>query len=266
MYMHTLQVYPVRVLMASRFAAGVLVLAALLSPACGDPELGVVAPELHPPAANFAILANAAVTCTSGNFTGDVGTFLPAPTGAVTLTSCPVTGTVHVGDAVAAQTFSRFLSTYAALTPQQGEVCTVLTGTLSGVTLVPGTYCFDAAATLTGELTLNGPANGIWAFKIGTSGTGALTGTNFSMVMAGGGQACNVTWWVAQAATMTTSAFKGNLLAGAAVTVTGGSFNGNAWARADATNTGTIFTGCGANNLVPLAVHIGPTRRSWGLL
>lgn len=48
----------------------------------------------------------------------------------------------------------------------------------AGVTLAPGAYCFDAAATLTGALTLDGPATGIWTFKIGTIGTGALTGTS----------------------------------------------------------------------------------------
>jgi len=41
-------------------------------------------------------------------------------------------------------------------------------------------------------------------------------------VMAGGGQACNVNWWVAQAATLTTSSFQGTILAGADITVTGG--------------------------------------------
>ncbi|OYV72120.1 MAG: hypothetical protein B7Z72_05475, partial [Gemmatimonadetes bacterium 21-71-4] len=194
------------------------------------------------------MLANAAVTCTGGTITGNVGTFLAAPTGSVTLTSCPVTGTVHVGDGVAVQAFNAFLSTYAALAPKPGDVCTPLTGTLDGVTLPPGTYCFDAAATLTGVLTLDGPSNGTWIFKIGTSGTGALTGTNFTVVMAGGAQPCNVTWWVAQAATMTTSAFQGNILAGAAITLTGGTFNGNAWSKADVTITGTAVTGCAGSN------------------
>ena len=120
----------------------------------------------------------------------------------------------------------------------------VLTGTLAGVTLSPGVYCFDAAATLTGLLTLNGPSNGTWLFKVGTSGTGALTGTNFSVAMANGGTACNVTWWVAQAATMTTSNFLGTIYAGAAITDTGGTFSGNALAKAAVTLTGASLTGC----------------------
>jgi hypothetical protein len=64
-------------------------------------------------------------------------------------------------------------------------------------------------------LTLAGPANGTWLFKIGTGGTGALTGTGLSVVMAGGGQACNVNWWIAQAAMLRTSTFQGTILTGA---------------------------------------------------
>ena len=117
--------------------------------------------------------------------------------------------------------------------------------------LAPGVYCFDAAATLTGTLTLAGPSNGIWIFKIGTSGTGALTGTNFSVVMANGAQACNVYWWVAEAATMTTSDFKGTILAGAAITVTGGTFAGRALAKTAVTLTGVAATGCGGSTSNP---------------
>lgn len=226
-------------------AMGVLVTLALLSAACSD----VNAPprfsgsDIGPSAvaSDFAVLANAAVTCTDGTITGEVGTFLATPTGSVTQTGCPITGTVHVGDSAATQAFNDFLNTYAALAPKLGDVCTTLTGTLAGVSLSPGAYCFDAAATLTGVLTLNGPSDGIWTFKIGTSGTGALTGTNFSVVMAGGGQPGNVTWWVAQAVTMTDSHLIGMILGGADITLTRGTFNGNAWAKADVTITGTSF-------------------------
>jgi hypothetical protein len=136
--------------------------------------------------------------------------------------------------------FNTAYAAYAAIPCDQ-----TLTGTLAGVTLTPGVYCFDAAATLTGTLTLKGPSNATWIFKIGTSGTGALTGTNFSVVMAGGATApCNVNWWVAQAATMTTSNFIGTILAGAAITLTGGTFSGNALAGDAVTITGTTLVGC----------------------
>jgi hypothetical protein len=102
---------------------------------------------------------------------------------------------------------------------------------------------------LAGTLTLDGPANGVWIFKVGTGGTGALTGTGFSVVMAGGGDACNVTWWVAEAVTMTNSNLQGNILAGAAITVTGGTLNGNAWSKAGVTITGpSTVVGCECSN------------------
>ena len=93
-------------------------------------------------------------------------------------------------------------------------------------------------------LTLDGPSNGIWNIKVGTSGTGALTGTNFSVVLAGGVEPCNVYWWVAQAATMTDSNFAGTILAGAAITITRGTFHGDALAQAAVTMTGATITGC----------------------
>ena len=81
-----------------------------------------------------------------------------------------------------------------------------------------------------------------------TSGTGALTGTHFSVVMAPGASACNVTWWVAEAATMTTSSFQGTILAGAAITATGvaptSPFEGRALAKAGVTLTNVAFLGC----------------------
>lgn len=254
MYQHNRSMRPARALALPRFAAGLLATLALLLAGCSDS--GAPLSASNDPAAaaskqavsaaaasSFSVLANAAVTATEATITGDVGTFLAPPTGSVTLTNSTVSGTVHVGDAVAIQAFNDFLSTYAAVATTPCGV--VLTGTLAGVTLAPGVYCFDAAAALTGVLTLDGPANGTWLFKIGTLAPGALTGTNFSVVMANGGQACNVTWWVDAAVTMTTSNFLGNILAGAAITMTGvGTFDGNAWSKADVTLTGVAATGC----------------------
>jgi ice-binding like protein len=222
---------------------------ALFGAACSTDSRGPLSPSFSANSAgssSFAVLANAAVTCTDGTITGDVGTFQATPTGSVTLTTCPVVGTVHVGDGASIAAYNAFLAEYAALASVPCDV--VLTGTLAGVTLAPGVYCFDAAATLTGVLTLNGPASGTWLFKVGNLAPGALTGTNFSVVMAGGGQECNVTWWVDAAATMTDSDFIGNILAGAGITLTRGTFAGNIWAQADVTITGTALAGCEGGN------------------
>jgi hypothetical protein len=104
---------------------------------------------------------------------------------------------------------------------------------------------------MTGQLTLDGPPTGIWIFKVGTGATGALTGTGFSVVMAGGAQPCNVYWRVAEATTMTASAFQGNILAGAATTFTGGSLIGRDLTMADATLTGVAVTSCVAGSPQP---------------
>jgi ice-binding like protein len=241
---------------STRLASGFVLSLALLSAACTDPtapsESGILPGSLlatsGAAAPGYTVLANQAVTCTDGTITGDVGTFQAAPTGSITLTTCPVSGSVDVGTTGAKQAFNAFLAQYAALAPEAGDVCTVLSGTLDGVTLAPGAYCFPAAAVLTGTLTLDGPSNGLWSFSIGTSGTGALTGTNFSVVLANGAQSCNISWWVAEAATMTTSNFQGNILAGAAITLTGGTFHGAVWSHADVTITGTEVVGCEGSN------------------
>jgi len=247
MYAHNVPIRLARTL-APRFAAGVVVTLALLSAACSsDSASRITSPPLlsnssnsqSAAASNFAVLANQAVTCTDGTIIGDVGTFQAKPTGSVTLTRCPVTGTVHVGDGVAKQAYKAFLAEYAALAPQVGQCdpAHTLTGTLDGVTLHPGTYCLDDVAK-TGTLTLSG--GGSYVFLV----SGALTGTNFNVVLANGAQACDVTWLTTAEATLTTSNFVGTILSGAAITLTGGTFNGNAYAKADVTITGTAVTGC----------------------
>jgi len=213
------------------------------SAAASGPSLGT--------ASSFAALAggpaNGAVTCTTSTVTGDVGVVLP---GTFVNTGCTV-GTVNTNATAA---YADFLSAYDALAAVSCDQ--TLTGTLAGVTLTPGVYCFTAAATLTGTLTLNGPANGVWIFKIGTDGTGALTGTNFNVVMAGGAttQCPNVYWWVAQGATMTDSHFLGTILAGADITVTRGTFTGDALAGGN----GTISHPTGAVTLTDTNIQSCP--------
>ena len=220
-------------------------IAALLAGAA--PAFAAPSAQLLGNAADFAVLSAApgglgAVTCTDTNITGTVGS--SGPQASVTQTNCSISGGVIAP--VSAGALTAFNGAYDALAGQQCD--TILTGTLAGITLTPGVYCFAAAATLTGTLTLKGGANDTWLFKIGTSGTGALTGTNFSVVMSPGASACNVTWWVAEAATMTTSSFQGTILAGAAITATGvaptSPFEGRALAKAGVTLTNVAFLGC----------------------
>ena len=216
-----------------------------------SPALAASAPALGS-AGSFAVLAGTAVTCTDSTVTGDVGVGF---TTALTQTNCTINGTAHVDDAVAQQAYADLLAAYAALaaTPCTQSSADV---TLASQTLTPGVYCFDAALTMTDVvLTLKGPPKGIWIFKIGTLGTGALTGTNFSVIMAGGAQSCNVYWWTAEDATLTDSNFQGTILAGGDITVTRGTFNGDALAggaglespRGAVTLTGATVASCEAS-------------------
>jgi len=187
-------------------------------------------------ALSFAILGGPAVTCTRSTTSGDVGV---ASSTAFTNTGCSISGNIHAGDALAAQAYNDYLGAYnnIAATSCSGAL---LTGTLAARTLAPGVYCVSAEAK-TGTLTLNGPATGSWTFKV----AGAFTGTSFFVVMAGGGQACNVIWWSEAAATQTDSDIKGNILSGAGLTLTRGSFVGRALAKAAVTLTDVrTLSGC----------------------
>ncbi|OGF22918.1 MAG: hypothetical protein A2V63_09565 [Candidatus Eisenbacteria bacterium RBG_19FT_COMBO_70_11] len=142
-----------------------------------------------------------------------------------------VIGTIHAGDAVAAQAQDDLTTAYNALA---GLPCgTGLTGQdLGGKTLAPGVYCFSSSAQLTGTLYLDaqGDPNAVFIFQIGTTLT---TATGSSVVMIGGGRACNVFWQVGSSATLGTgTAFAGNILADASITLnTGASLSGRALAR-----------------------------------
>ena len=99
-------------------------------------------------------------------------------------------------------------------------------------------YCFNSTVGLTnGILTLAGPSSGVWVIQVGT----ALTTATSQVVVASGGQACNVCWALGTTGTVgTSSKFKGNILAGSAVTFsgTGSSLVGRALAKTAVTMTG----------------------------
>ena len=235
------------------FSAGLIALAALTAApmavwAAPAPALGL--------ASTFTILsaapnAGGAVTCTDGSIIGDVGSSGPASS--VVQTTCPISGAIIAP--VSAQVVADFNTAYSQVA---SIPCgSTISGNLAGQTLAPGVYCVDAASTTTGgTLTLSGSgsATDAWTFIVGvrnadgTLSTGALTGTGLNVVMADGSAVpCDgVTWYVAQAATMTDSNFVGTVLAGAGITFTRGTFNGDALAAAAVTVTGTAVTGCTA--------------------
>jgi hypothetical protein len=203
-------------------------------------------------ASRFAVLSAApgglgAVTCTGAIINGDVGSS-GLPASVVQTEGCVITGAIIAP--VSATVIANFNTAYANLANVQ---CTVnfvedaFTDTTLSLNPSPAVNCFTAAVTFTRtRLTLNGGANDTWLIKVGTQAVGALTGTSLSVVLPTGASACNVTWWVEAAATMTDSDFRGTILAGAAITTTRGTFAGRALAKAAVTMTGGSIIGCDA--------------------
>jgi Ice-binding-like len=199
---------------------------------------GPAAPGLGT-AAGFTVLGGAGVTCTGSNVAGEVGSVLT-----VTQTSCTIAAT-DAGSAAATTAFADFGVAYGITAAMTCDPANNLTGKeLGGMTLKPNVYCFNTTAALsTGTLTLDGPADGVWIFQIGS----AITTATANVVMIGGGQPCNVFWELGTAATIGAgTAFQGNILAGSAITFTGPSSSlvGRALAKTAVTMTGATISAC----------------------
>lgn len=230
----------------SVYLLGIVMLLGGISPATASVALGK--------ASNFAVLSatpdnGGAVTCTDSVIYGNVGS--TGGQASVTQTNCIINGSTIAP--VAPPVVSDFYNAYEQYEDIEctGTLNTAYTNEI--VTLLPGVYCNEAAVTFTDSTLIldgSGDPNASWVFKIGTLGTGALTGTNFSVIMTSrDADPCDVTWWVAQAVTMTTSGFQGTVLAGAAVTMTGlaGTYtpiNGNILSKSAVTLTNVTITGC----------------------
>ena len=191
-------------------------------------------------AASFSVLGGSTVTNTGATLVaGDLGV---SP--GTTVTGFPpgsVVGTIHAGDAIAAQAQTAAAAAYNNLA---GQACDFnLTGqNLGGLTLTPGTYCFASSAQLTGILTLNAQNNpgAVFLFKIGSTLT---TDSNSSVVVINNGSSCNTFFQVGTSATLgTNTAFRGNILALTSITLnTGSSLEGRALALGGAVTTDTNF-------------------------
>ncbi len=84
---------------------------------------------------------------------------------------------------------------------------------LGGLKLAPGTYRYNAAALLTGALTLDaeGDPNAEFVFQIGSQLT---TESASSVLLVNGASPCNVYWQVGSSAVLgTTTSFQGTLMA-----------------------------------------------------
>jgi adhesin HecA-like repeat protein len=182
-------------------------------------------------AADFAILAGSTVTNTGPTVinNGDLGI---SPGSAVTGFP-PGTvngGTIHVNDDKANNAKLCLTTAYNDAAGRTTAPITV-SGNIGGQTLAPGLYKSTSTLEISsGDLTLAGPADGIWIFQIASTLT---TTAARQIILSGGAQAKNVFWQVGTSATLgTTSDFKGNILADQSVTLnTGALLNGRALTR-----------------------------------
>ncbi|MEZ5420529.1 MAG: ice-binding family protein [Vicinamibacterales bacterium] len=129
-----------------------------------------VAPVSLGGAETFATLGRTGVTSTGAStFAGDVGV---GPGGTLTgVTAAMVTGgSLHDGDAVAAQALRDARAAWAALA---GRTCLPANQNpvLNGASLAPGVYCFNADAVIAPGATLTLTGAGPWIFQV----AGALT-------------------------------------------------------------------------------------------
>jgi hypothetical protein len=120
---------------------------------------------------------------------------------------------------------------------------------LGGRTLGPGIYKSASSMKLeNGNLTLNGGANDVWIFQIGSELiiTGGSSGAYGNIILTGGAQAKNVFWQVGTSATIGDyTQFKGTVMAMTSITMgTGSTAVGRMLARNGAvvlTSTNTVI-------------------------
>jgi hypothetical protein len=185
-------------------------------------------------AANFAILAAAAVTntATPTAITGDVGLW-PG----TSMTGFPpgtVNGAIHVndttaqaGEAALAMAYNDARGRVGAFTPAVGNV--------GGLVFTPGLYRSGTSTAISGggNLTLDaqGDPNAVFIFQIASTLT---TSSGFGVTLVGGAKASHIFWQVGSSATIGAgSHFAGNILTNTSITlVSGAVLDGRALAGA----------------------------------
>jgi hypothetical protein len=165
-------------------------------------------------AASFSVLAGSTVTNTGPTtMFGDLGLYPGS-----SVTGAPhVLGVTHVDDAVSIEAKNALTTAYndAASRPPSGSAGTEL----AGQTFTAGVRTASSSLLLSsGSVTLDaqGDPNAVFIFQIGSTLT---TGSNTSVSLINGAQACNVFWQVGSSATLGTGTrFVGTVMASASIT------------------------------------------------
>lgn len=187
-------------------------------------------------ASSFSVLGGSTVTNTGPTtMFGDLGL---APGSSVT--GAPhVLGTTHVDDAVAIQAKTELTTAYndAAGRPTEGSAGT----DLSGQTFTAGVRTASSSLLLSsGSVILDaqGDPNAVFIFQVGSTLT---TGSNTTVQLINGAQACNVFWQVGSSATLGTGThFVGTVMAAETITAnTGATIHGRLLAQSAAVNLDT---------------------------
>jgi hypothetical protein len=192
-------------------------------------------------AAPFSVLAGSTVTNTGPTtMWGNLGL---SPGSSVT--GAPqVLGQTHVDDAVAIAAKNDLTTAYndAASRPSSGSAGT----DLAGQVFLPGVRTASSSLLLSsGSVTLDAQGNpdAVFIFQIGST---LITGSNTSVSLINGAQACNVFWQVGSSATLGTgTSFVGTVMALESITAnTAATIHGRLLARTGAVtlDTNTITT------------------------
>ncbi|HEX2674060.1 MAG TPA: ice-binding family protein, partial [Polyangiaceae bacterium] len=221
------------------------------------PALGPAPVQLST-AENYAILAKAAISnVPTSVITGNLG-LSPAAASYVTGFSLTKAGTHWTSPQVIGGVFAadNDAPTASNLTTAVANMLTAYTdaagrptpnflnlgsGTIDGLTLVPGLYNWQSSLTIPSNVTLAGAANDVWIFQI--SGDLKLSAGK-AMTLSGGARAKNIFWQVTGAVDFgTTSHAEGIVLCKTAITLgTGASINGRLLAQTAVNIAGSTVT------------------------